>query len=128
MAAADLLAYSAYQQETGVQSKWVAKHPLKTENYKRNLYRIAIEEKLLSCFTPSLSADFLRRMWGGGRDRLGKSSSHDLTKSPIEYSEAFIDTDFARHTDEAFRFVQDRLASEFSALPIGYPLRLMVTD
>lgn len=50
LAAADLLAYSAYSQETGAISKWVPKHPLKTENYRGNLYRIEIRKEQLDEF------------------------------------------------------------------------------
>lgn len=42
LASADLLAYSAYQQEIGAKPKWVPKGPLKTANYRGNLYRIEI--------------------------------------------------------------------------------------
>jgi hypothetical protein len=42
LAAADLLAYSAYQEETGAKQTWKPKGPLKTENYRGNLYRIVV--------------------------------------------------------------------------------------
>jgi hypothetical protein len=47
LAAADLLAYSAYQQETGAKVSWVPKGPLKTANYRGNLFRIAIQKETL---------------------------------------------------------------------------------